>query len=37
MLYNVLGRTGVNMQAATTLRPANVPNIVAVKEASAQP
>lgn len=34
MLYNVPGRTGVNMLAATTLRLARVPNIVAVKEAS---
>lgn len=35
VLYNVPGRTGVNMQAATTLRLAReVDNIVAVKEAS---
>jgi 4-hydroxy-tetrahydrodipicolinate synthase len=35
ILYNVPGRTGVNMQAATTLRLANqFPNICAVKEAS---
>ena len=35
VLYNVPGRTGVNMQAATTLRLAReVGNIVAVKEAS---
>ncbi len=34
IIYNVPGRTGVNMTAATTLRLANVKNIVAVKEAS---
>ncbi len=35
VLYNVPGRTGVNMTAATTLRLAReFPNIVAVKEAS---
>jgi 4-hydroxy-tetrahydrodipicolinate synthase len=34
MLYNVPGRTGVNMTAATTLALAEVPNIFAVKEAS---
>ncbi|MBQ7741678.1 MAG: 4-hydroxy-tetrahydrodipicolinate synthase [Bacteroidaceae bacterium] len=35
VIYNVPGRTGVNMQAATTLRLAReVDNIVAVKEAS---
>jgi 4-hydroxy-tetrahydrodipicolinate synthase len=34
MLYNVPGRTGVNMEAATTVRLAAIPNIVAVKEAS---
>lgn len=35
VIYNVPGRTGVNMQAATTLRLAReVENIVAVKEAS---
>ena len=35
VLYNVPGRTGVNMQAATTLRLAReADNIVAVKEAS---
>jgi 4-hydroxy-tetrahydrodipicolinate synthase len=35
ILYNVPGRTGVNMSAETTLKLANdVPNIVAVKEAS---
>lgn len=35
ILYNVPGRTGVNLQAATTLRIAtDCPNIVAVKEAS---
>lgn len=34
ILYNVPGRTGVNMTAATTLRLAEIENIVAVKEAS---
>lgn len=35
MLYNVPGRTGVNMTAATTLRIAReCPNVVAIKEAS---
>lgn len=35
MLYNVPGRTGVNMEAATTIRLARHPNIAAIKEASA--
>lgn len=35
VLYNVPGRTGVNLQAATTVRLAkDCPNIVAIKEAS---
>lgn len=34
VLYNVPGRTGTNMKAETTLRLAEIPNIVAVKEAS---
>jgi len=34
ILYNVPGRTGVNMTAETTLKLAQVPNIIAVKEAS---
>ncbi len=34
MLYNVPGRTGVNMTAQTTLRLAELPNVVCVKEAS---
>jgi len=34
MLYNVPGRTGVNMTAETTLRLAEIDNIAAVKEAS---
>lgn len=34
MLYNVPGRTGVNMTAETTLRLAAVDNIVGIKEAS---
>jgi 4-hydroxy-tetrahydrodipicolinate synthase len=33
VLYNVPGRTGVNMQPETTLRLAQLPNIVAIKEA----
>jgi 4-hydroxy-tetrahydrodipicolinate synthase len=36
IMYNVPGRTGVNMSAATTLRmAAEIPNIIGVKEASA--
>ncbi len=36
IMYNVPGRTGVNMSAETTLRmAAEVPNIIGVKEASA--
>ena len=34
VLYNVPGRTGTNMAAETTLRLAEIDNIVAVKEAS---
>jgi len=34
MVYNVPGRTGSNILASTTLKLAEVPNIVAVKEAS---
>jgi len=34
ILYNVPGRTGVNMTAETTLRLAQVPNIIGTKEAS---
>ena len=34
VLYNVPGRTALNMTAATTLKLADVPNIVGVKEAS---
>ena len=34
VLYNVPGRTGVNMIAETALRLAEIPNIVAIKEAS---
>ena len=34
VLYNVPGRTGSNMLASTTLRLAQVPGIIAVKEAS---
>ena len=34
VLYNVPGRTGVNMTAETTLRLAEIDNIIAVKEAS---
>ncbi|MBC7339449.1 MAG: 4-hydroxy-tetrahydrodipicolinate synthase [Firmicutes bacterium] len=35
ILYNVPGRTGVNMTPATVARLAEIPNIVALKEASA--
>jgi 4-hydroxy-tetrahydrodipicolinate synthase len=35
MLYNVPGRTGVNLDVKTVARLAEIPNIVAVKEASA--
>lgn len=34
MLYNVPGRTGVDLALGTTLRLAEVPNIVGIKEAS---
>lgn len=34
MLYNIPSRTGVNIEAQTILRLSEVPNIVAVKEAS---
>jgi 4-hydroxy-tetrahydrodipicolinate synthase len=34
MLYNVPGRTNVNMSVETTLRLSEIPNIVAIKEAS---
>lgn len=34
VLYNVPGRTGANMSAETTLRLAEIENVVAVKEAS---
>lgn len=34
MLYNIPGRSAVNMTAETTIRLANIPNIIAVKEAS---
>jgi len=34
VLYNVPGRTGTNMSAATTIRLAQIDNIVAIKEAS---
>ncbi|WP_153732959.1 4-hydroxy-tetrahydrodipicolinate synthase [Sporosarcina obsidiansis] len=34
MLYNIPGRSAVNMEAETIIRLADVPNIVAVKEAS---
>jgi len=35
VMYNVPGRTGLNMNAETTLRCAEIPNVVAIKEASA--
>jgi 4-hydroxy-tetrahydrodipicolinate synthase len=34
MLYNVPSRTGINLQAETTLRLAEIDNIIAIKEAS---
>lgn len=34
VLYNVPGRTGLNMEASTTIRLAEIANIVAIKEAS---
>ncbi|MBB6735483.1 4-hydroxy-tetrahydrodipicolinate synthase [Cohnella zeiphila] len=34
ILYNVPGRTGVNLSAATTLRLAELPNVAATKECS---
>ncbi len=34
MLYNIPGRTGINMAAETVARLAEIPNIVAIKEAS---
>jgi len=34
IMYNIPSRTGVNMEAATTVRLAQVPNIVGIKEAS---
>ncbi len=35
IMYNVPGRTGLNMNAETTLRCAEIPNVIAIKEASA--
>lgn len=34
IMYNIQSRTGINMTAATTLRCAEVPNVIGVKEAS---
>lgn len=34
MLYNVPGRTAVNMSAETTIRLSQIPNVAAIKEAS---
>ncbi len=34
IMYNIQGRTGINMTAATTLRCAELPGIIGVKEAS---
>ena len=34
VMYNIPGRTGVNMEAATTAELSRIPNIVGVKEAS---
>ena len=36
VLYNVPGRTGVNMTAETTLKLAEIDNVVAIKEASSK-
>ena len=33
VLYNVPGRTGISMSAEATLRLANLPSVVAIKEA----
>jgi 4-hydroxy-tetrahydrodipicolinate synthase len=35
IMYNIQGRTAINMTAATTLRCAELPNVIGVKEASA--
>jgi 4-hydroxy-tetrahydrodipicolinate synthase len=35
VLYNVPGRTGVNIEAQTAIRLSNIPNVVGIKEASA--
>jgi len=34
VMYNIQGRTGINMTAATTVRCAEIPGVVGVKEAS---
>src|SRR5882757_4131305 len=34
LLYNIPGRTGVNLEPATVLRLAEIPNIVGIKESS---
>ena len=34
MLYNIPGRTSVNLEAETTIRLSQIPNIVAIKESS---
>lgn len=36
VLYNVPGRTGLNMTVSTTLRLAEIPNVVGIKEASGE-
>ena len=36
MMYNIPGRTGADMRAETVARLANIPNIVAIKEATGQ-
>lgn len=36
LMYNVPGRTGVNMDASTCIRLAKLPNIIGVKEASSR-
>lgn len=37
VVYNIQGRTGVNIETPTLVRMAQIPNIIAVKEASGNP